>query len=189
MNNNDDYFLIQQIQMYEYELEDLKRDLYDEQQIKKCENKIKILKQKLIDLKFMEIAINVSKKSICQRKKVGCVIVKNNEILASDYNHPPLEKKLCEYGCLKEIIFPNENKYEVCNAIHAEVNTIIDALKNGKNLKGSTIYLTLSPCLTCTKLIIESGIKKIIYKNIHNDFRVFDMCEKYDVIIEKLNKN
>lgn len=185
--NNDTYSLIQEIQMYEHELEDLKRNFCNEY-IQKYENKIETLKKELFELEnkqfFMECAIKVSQKSKCKRKKVGCVIVKDNLIIAKGYNRPPLNSNLCKNGCLKEKLFNCKEKYEVCNSIHAEVNSIISALKNNKDLNNSTIFLTLSPCLTCAKLIIEVGIKKVVYRRLHNDSRVFDMFKKFNISTE-----
>ena len=102
---------------------------------------------------FMSIALLISYRSPSDKLKVGSVIVNENRILSSGYNGFP------EKTPHKSI---NRDNHEI-NTIHSEINSICDAAKRGININNSTIYITHYPCLNCTKSIISSGIKRIIY--------------------------
>lgn len=122
--------------------------------IEKEKCKTELLKKKKFDLFYTKISILVSTLSYCKRKKVGCVIVKNNNIVSFGYNGTPTgENNKCE--CNKNITKKN--------VIHAELNAIIKASKNNVNINKSTMYITLSPCIYCAKLILQSGVKKVFY--------------------------
>jgi dCMP deaminase len=112
-------------------------------------------KQKKLDGVFMNIAKETSTLSHCVRFKVGAVLVKNGNIISFGYNGTPagLDNK-CE-----------ENDVTLPHVIHGEVNAILKAAKTGNSVDGSTLYLTLSPCLDCSKLILQSGVKRVVYLN------------------------
>ena len=114
---------------------------------------------------FMEIAHVVAKRSNCSRRHVGAVIEKANHILSAGYNGTPRGVKNCfEGGCPRCAgKTPSGKGLEECLCVHAEQNAICQAAFFGHALEGSTIYITLSPCLTCAKLIINSGIKEVVY--------------------------
>ena len=123
------------------------------------------------DKYFMEITELVSKRSTCQRRKVGAILVQDKRILTTGYNGAPRGLTHClEIGCLREKrkIIPGERQ-ELCRGLHAEQNTIVQAALHGINIKGSVLYCTFQPCVTCAKMIINSGIVKIIYKEKYPD--------------------
>ena len=113
----------------------------------------------------------MSKRSTCLRRKVGAVIVKDKQILTTGYNGAPRGLFHClEVGCLREKnkIISGERQ-ELCRGLHAEQNAIVQAALCGVSIAGSTLYCTNQPCITCAKMIVNSGIKKIIYRDIYPD--------------------
>ena len=123
------------------------------------------------DSYFMEIAQVVSKRSTCLRRFVGAVLVKNKQILATGYNGTPKGLAHCaETGCLREQLkVPSGKNHELCRGIHAEQNAVIQAAVHGVSVEGATLYCTHQPCVVCTKILINAGIKKIIYANPYPD--------------------
>jgi dCMP deaminase len=120
---------------------------------------------------FIGIAELVKERSTCMRRKVGAVIVKDNRILTTGYNGAPPGAKHCEeIGCLRELMaIPSGERHELCRALHAEQNAVIQAAKNGIAIEGSTIYTTTYPCVICTKILIASGIKRVVYRGGYPD--------------------
>ena len=113
---------------------------------------------------FMGIAELTKKRSTCLRRNVGAVIVKDKHIIATGYNGAPRGIDHCAQkgGCLrKELGIPSGERHELCRALHAEQNAIIQAASFGHSVEGATIYITHSPCVICSKMIINVGIKKI----------------------------
>lgn len=123
-------------------------------------------KQLKWDRRFMEIARLVGTWCTCHRRNVGAVIVKDKRIIATGYNGAPAGVENClERGyCLRnKLQIPSGTKAEVCYSVHAEQNAIIQASKLGIAVDGATLYVTHQPCTICTKLIINAGIKRIVY--------------------------
>lgn len=120
---------------------------------------------------FMKIAELVKERSTCLRRQVGAVVVKDNRILTTGYNGAPPNAKHCEeIGCLRESMgIPSGERHELCRALHAEQNAVIQAAKNGIPIEGSTIYTTTYPCVICAKMLIASGIKRIVYRGGYPD--------------------
>lgn len=123
------------------------------------------------DSYFMEIAQVVSKRSTCLRRSVGAVIVKNKQILATGYNGTPKGLAHCsEVGCLREKLnVPSGQNHELCRGIHAEQNAVIQAAVHGVSIDGGTVYCTHQPCVVCTKILINAGIKRIVFANPYPD--------------------
>lgn len=113
------------------------------------------------DSYFMEIAQIVSKRSTCLRRAVGAVLVKDKQILATGYNGTPKGLPHCEeVGCLREQLHvPSGQMHELCRGIHAEQILFIQAAVNGVSISGSTLYCTHQPCVVCSKILINAGIK------------------------------
>ena len=114
---------------------------------------------------FMEIAQVVAKRSNCSRRKVAAVITKENHLLSTGYNGTPRGVKNCfDGGCPRCAgKTPSGKGLDECLCVHAEQNAICQAARYGVNVNGGTIYITLSPCLTCAKLIINAGISEVVY--------------------------
>lgn len=126
---------------------------------------------------FMEMAELAAKRSTCLRRNVGAVIVKDKRALATGYNGAPSGVKHCSEigGCLREQLkVPSGERHELCRALHAEQNAIIQAAKTGNSIEGATIYITHQPCVICAKMLINAGIKRIVVKEGYPD----DMSKK-----------
>jgi dCMP deaminase len=117
------------------------------------------------DQYFMDITRLVATRSSCLRRQVGALLVKDRNILATGYNGVPSRISHCEAaGCLRERLkVPSGERHELCRGLHAEQNAIIQAAKHGVNIDSATLYCTTMPCIICTKMIINAGIKKVIY--------------------------
>ena len=113
----------------------------------------------------MEIALLVRKRSTCLRRQIGCVLVKDKKIMATGYNGSPSGLKHCvEIGCLrKQMGIPSGERHELCRALHAEQNAIIQAAISGINISDSTVFCTHFPCSLCAKMLINAKISKIYY--------------------------
>lgn len=119
---------------------------------------------------FMELAVNLSKRSHCIRRQVGAVLTKDTRIISIGYNGPPSGTHNCdiewpEVGC------PKDSKGSCSLALHAEQNAIIYAVKNGTLIEGATLYVTLSPCISCARIIYSTGIKKVIYLHSYAEYK------------------
>lgn len=114
---------------------------------------------------FMQITQLVAKRSTCLRRKVGAILVRDKRILCTGYNGPPRGLAHCsEVGCLRDKLgIPSGERQEICRGLHAEQNAIIQAALYGISIKDSILYCTHQPCITCSKMIINAGIKKIIF--------------------------
>lgn len=121
---------------------------------------------------FMEVAELTAKRSTCLRRQVGAVIVKDKRIVATGYNGAPSGLAHCDErgGCLRQQLgVPSGERHELCRALHAEQNAIIQAAALGNSINGATIYVTNQPCVICAKMIINAGIDKIIVKDGYPD--------------------
>ncbi len=113
---------------------------------------------------FMKLAWLVAERATCVRHHVGAVIVRDKRILTTGYNGAAAGTKDClEMGCLRnELNIPSGTRHEICRAIHAEQNAIIQAGTHGINISGGTLYCTHSPCILCAKMIANAKIKKVV---------------------------
>jgi dCMP deaminase len=124
-----------------------------------------------LDDYFMEIAHVVARRSTCLREKVGCLIVKDKRILATGYNGAPEGFKHClEIGCLRdEKGIERGERHEICRAVHAEQNAIIQAALHGVSIENSMMYSTHQPCILCAKMMINARIRRIVYAQTYPD--------------------
>ena len=113
---------------------------------------------------FMKLAWLVAERSTCERHHVGAVIVRDKRILTTGYNGAASGTKDClELGCLRnQLNIPSGTRHEICRAIHAEQNAIIQAGTHGINIQGGTLYCTHSPCILCAKMIANAKIKRVV---------------------------
>jgi len=120
---------------------------------------------------FMSIADSVASRSTCLRRKVGAVAVLDKRIIGTGYNGAPSGLRHCkEVGCLRqELGIPSGQRHEICRAVHAEQNVIIEAARFGISLQGAYLYCTAQPCLICAKMLINCGIKYVFYREAYND--------------------
>lgn len=136
----------------------------------------------------MKITEIVAGRSTCLRRKVGAIIVKNKRILTTGYNGPPEGIEHCESrgGCLRDKMnIPSGQRMELSRAIHAEQNAIIQAAKMGISIDDSTIYVTTHPCFTCAKMLINAGVKKIIYREGYPDKFARSILKEAGITVQK----
>ncbi len=136
---------------------------------------------------FMEITHLVAKRTTCLRRQVGAAIVKDRNILATGYNGAPSGVSHClETGCLRaQLNVPSGERHELCRGLHAEQNAIIQAAKHGTNIDGSTLYCTTLPCIICSKMIINAGIRRIVYEEGYADQLTEGMLKESGVVVER----
>ena len=130
---------------------------------------------------FMNLASDLAKRSHCVKAQVGAVLTKDTRIISIGYNGPPAHTHNCdeewpETGC------PRDARGSCSLALHAEENAILYAVKNGADLEGSTLYITLSPCLPCARIIFSSGIKKVIFLNSYAEYKGLPSDEGVDFL-------
>ena len=142
---------------------------------------------------FMELAVNLAKRSHCIKRHVGAVLTKDTRIISIGYNGPPAGTHNCDEewpqtGC------PRDSKGGCSLAIHAEQNAILYAVKNKTSVEGSTLYVTLAPCLACARVIYSAGIEKVIFLNSYAEYKQIksdegvDFLKKFGVKVERYGK-
>ena len=128
----------------------------------------------------MDITFLVAKRATCRRRQVGAVLVKDKRILSTGYNGAPMGLAHClDTGCLREQNnIPSGERHELCRGLHAEQNAIIQAAYHGVSVNNSILFCTNLPCIICLKMIINAGIKKIVYKDGYADELSYDMIRE-----------
>ena len=135
-------------------------------------------KQKRYDKAYMKMAKTWGELSHCERKKVGALIVKDRMIISDGYNGTPSGfENECE----------DENHYTKWYVLHAEANAILKVAASAQSCEGATLYITLSPCRECSKLIHQAGIKRVVYSVEYKDRSGLDFLEKAGVILTQLD--
>lgn len=142
---------------------------------------------------YMNIAVQVSLRSTCIRRKVGAVIVKDNEILGSGYNGSPKGLPNCcddPTRCYRtKHNIPSGQKLELCYAQHAEINAMFNALCSNRDLHDASIFVTTFPCSNCAKAIIQSGIKNIYYLDTYTNEFTLTMLEEANVRVIEMDSS
>jgi dCMP deaminase len=138
----------------------------------------------------MEIARKVATRATCLRRHVGAVIVKDKRILTTGYNGPPSGVRHClEIGCLREEMnVPSGERHELCRGLHAEQNALLQAAIHGVSVKGGSIYITNQPCSLCAKMLINAGIKRIMYDGSYPDELAQSMLKEAGISVEILER-
>lgn len=130
------------------------------------------------DRSYLKMAEVWAENSYCKRRKVGALIVKNNMIISDGYNGTPLGfENVCE----------DENGVTKPYVLHAEANAITKVAKSGNSSEDSTLYVTASPCLECSKLIIQAGIKRVVYKDAYRLQDGLDLLKKAGIEVEQVD--
>ena len=137
----------------------------------------------------MEITRLVAKRATCLRRQVGAVLVMDKRLLATGYNGAPSGLAHClEVGCLREQKqIPSGERHELCRGLHAEQNVIIQAAFHGIRIQGSTLYCTNLPCAICTKMLINAGIREIVYEGGYGDSLAREMLQEAGVPVRQLH--
>ena len=129
------------------------------------------IERKDIDKYFLELAFKVAERSTCRRRHVGAILVKDKHILSTGYNGACSGVKDClELGCLKDQLkIPSGQGQEICRAVHAEQNAVIQAGLHGSSTEGATIYCTHSPCALCARIMVNAKIKRCVCSLIYSE--------------------
>ena len=137
---------------------------------------------------FLDVARLVAKRATCLRRSVGAVLVKDKRILATGYNGAPSGLKHCaDVGCMRQKLkIPSGERHELCRALHAEQNALIQASLYGISVKGSILYATCQPCVICAKMLINAGIKEIVIAGAYPDKLAADFLKEAGIKIKKI---
>ena len=139
-----------------------------------------------LDEYFLKIASVVAERSTCLRHHVGAVAVKDKHILATGYNGAASGLKDClELGCLRDQFdIESGTRHEICRAIHAEQNVIIQAALHGVSLAGATVYCTHPPCILCAKMLVNARISKFVTFGTYADSSFKDLFDQAGITFE-----
>jgi dCMP deaminase len=141
------------------------------------------------DQYFMTITRQVAERSTCLRAKVGAVIVRDKNILATGYNGSPAGLPHClDAGCLiYRSTTPSGEEEENCfRTIHAEINAIAQAAKNGAGIRAADIYITHTPCIHCFKVLINTGVKRVFYEKPYKLHTLDELLRYTDVTLQQV---
>ena len=135
-------------------------------------------KKAALDRRYARMALIWAENSYCERRKVGALVVKNNMIISDGYNGTPTGfENICE----------DENNVSKPYVLHAEANAITKLARSSNSSDGATLYVTASPCIECAKLIIQSGIKRVIYTEKYRLTDGIDLLERAGIEVEYLD--
>lgn len=135
-------------------------------------------KQKLLDQRYLKMADIWAQNSYCKRRQVGAIIVKNKMIISDGYNGTPSGfENICE----------DENNKTKPYVLHAEANAITKVAKSNNSSEGSTLYVTSSPCLECSKLIIQAGIKRVVFTESYRLEDGINLLKRAHIEVEQVN--
>ncbi len=139
---------------------------------------------------FLKIAMLVAERGTCHRHHVGAIVVKNKKILTTGYNGAAAGTDDClKLGCLRnELGIASGTRQEICRAIHAEQNAIIQAGIHGLSIYGGTMYCTHTPCMICAKIISNAGIKRLVTYAEYPDQNALDLLQEVGIEFIKLPK-
>ncbi len=136
-------------------------------------------KQLLLDKRYMRMALIWAENSYCVRRKVGALIVKDKMIISDGYNGTPSGfENVCE----------DENNVTKSYVLHAEANAITKVAKSHNSSLGATLYVTASPCMECSKLIIQAGIRRVVYSELYHNHDGLDLLERAGIELFYLDK-
>jgi dCMP deaminase len=133
---------------------------------------------------FLSICQFVACRSTCLRRQVGAILVRDKRILTTGYNGAPRGLKHCGElgGCQREQMgVPSGERHELCRALHAEQNAIIQAALHGVQVTGATVYITTQPCVLCAKMLINAGVERIVYQGEYPDQLALEMMREAGV--------
>ncbi len=141
-----------------------------------------------MDEYFMEIATVVAKRSTCLRNQVGALFVRNKRILTTGYNGAPSGLDHCDLvGCARDGV-ASGTRHELCRAVHAEQNAIIQAALHGISIEGATLYCTHQPCVLCAKMMINARVRKVVYQQSYPDQTALDFLQQAGIEVVRVTE-
>jgi dCMP deaminase len=149
---------------------------------------MKKLERPSADEYFMEIATVVAKRSTCLRNQVGALFVKSKRILSTGYNGAPSGLDHCDLvGCAREGV-ASGTRHELCRAVHAEQNAIIQAALHGISIEEATLYCTHQPCILCAKMMINARVAKVVYLQSYPDGTALDFLKQAGIEVVRVKE-
>jgi dCMP deaminase len=143
-------------------------------------NSLSLLKQEQLDYRYLRMAKIWAENSYCKRRQVGALVVKNKMIISDGYNGTPSGfENICE----------DDNDITKPYVLHAEANAITKLARSGNNSDGSTLYVTSSPCIECAKLIIQAGIKRVVYAEQYRITDGLDLLKRAGIDVIQISIN
>lgn len=139
---------------------------------------------------FMDLAVNLARRSHCIKAQVGAVLTRDTRIISIGYNGPPAGTHNCDEE-FPDVGCPRDSKGSCSLALHAEQNAILYAAKNGSEIEGSTIYVTLSPCIACARIIYSMKIARVVFLNSYAEYKRIssdegvDFLRRFGVLVER----
>ena len=130
---------------------------------------------------FMDLAVNLARRSHCIKAQVGAVLTRDTRIISIGYNGPPAGTHNCDEE-FPDVGCPRDSKGSCSLALHAEQNAILYAAKNGSEIEGATIYVTLSPCIACARIIYSMKIARVVYLNSYAEYKGIPSDEGVDFL-------
>jgi dCMP deaminase len=147
-----------------------------------------LINRPTLDQYFMEIATVVAKRSTCLRNQVGALFVKNKRILSTGYNGAPSGLEHSDVvGCAREDV-ASGTRHELCRAVHAEQNAIIQAALHGISIEGATLYCTHQPCILCAKMMINARVTKVVYQLSYPDGTALDFLRQAGIEVIRVKE-
>lgn len=142
-----------------------------------------------LDQYFMEIATVAAKRSTCLRNQVGALFVKNKRILSTGYNGAPAGLDHCDLvGCARENVASGTH-HELCRAVHAEQNAIIQAALHGISIEGATLFCTHQPCILCAKMMINARVRKVVYRQSYPDGAALEFLRQAGIEVVRMQES
>ena len=135
---------------------------------------------------YLRIAYDVAARSTCLRRQIGAVIVTGDVIVSTGYNGNPRGMPHCDLiGCIRdELNIPSGERMEICTGVHAEMNALVFS---GPGARGGTLYCTIVPCNTCAKMIVNAGIKRVVYSEGYPDVMGFETLKQCGVQVDTMS--
>lgn len=139
---------------------------------------------------FMEMAYLAATRSTCLRRKVGAIVVMDNQIISTGFNGAPKHVRHCsETGCLRaRMNVPSGERHELCRGVHAEQNAVIQAAVNGTSIKDAVLYCTNQPCVICSKILINAEIRTIYVAEPYEDKLAQELLAEAGVVMNLLDR-
>ncbi|HCC32673.1 MAG TPA: cytidine deaminase [Clostridiales bacterium] len=135
------------------------------------------------DAYFLGITWAVASRSTCLRRQVGAIVVRDKRILTTGYNGAPAGLEHCgEAGCMRERLgVPSGERHDLCRGLHAEQNALVQAALHGISVQGSTLYCTSAPCVICAKMLINAGVRRVVFVDSYPDQLAHQLLEEAGV--------
>lgn len=142
------------------------------------------------DTYFMDMAKLAARRSSCLRRAVGAVLVKDRRLLATGYNGVPSGVTHCDVtGCLRDRLqVPSGERHELCRGLHAEQNAIIQAAFHGVSIRDAVLYCTNLPCIICAKMLINAGVRRVVYIEGYSDALTREMLSEVGMELVRMGE-